>query len=54
VEDAKKAAPFLGPQFKEAKWWKVMSGKAMQDAAPPAGTAIREISNIDEESEGHF
>ena len=47
-----KVAPFPRPRFKEAKWW-VMSGKAMQDAIPPAGTAFRELSSKDEESEGH-
>jgi len=31
-----------------------MSGKAMQEAVPPARTAIREMSRKVEESEGHF
>jgi len=47
---AKKVAPLLGPLVKEASW-RVGSGMAMQSAAPPAGTATREMSNT--ESEGH-
>jgi hypothetical protein len=47
---AKKMAPLLGPLVKEASW-RVGSGMAMQSAAPPAGTATREMSNT--ESEGH-
>jgi hypothetical protein len=43
-------APLLGPLIKEASW-RVGSGMAMQSAAPPAGTATREMSNT--ESEGH-
>ena len=31
----------------------VMSGKAMQDAAPPARAAVRELWTTMEESEGH-
>jgi hypothetical protein len=46
----KKMAPLLGPLVKEASW-RVGSGMAMQSAAPPAGTATREMSNT--ESEGH-
>lgn len=46
----KRAAPFLGPQFKRGDR-KETSGKAMQGAAPPAGTAQREMSRT--ESEGH-
>ena len=30
-----------------------MSGKAMQETVPPAGTAIWELSKAMEESEGH-
>lgn len=44
-------APFLGPQCKEADGGK--SGKAMQGAVPPAGTAIREVAERIEESHGH-
>jgi hypothetical protein len=50
-QPAKIMAPFLGPLVKEAKW-RVDSGMATQGAAPPAGTAKREISNT--ASEGHF
>jgi len=48
---AKKAAPFLGPRFKEVKVVGV-SGKAMQVTVPPVGTALREMLNR-ELSEGH-
>jgi hypothetical protein len=47
----KKAAPFLGPRFKEVKVVGV-SGKAMQVTVPPVGTALREMLNR-ELSEGH-
>ena len=47
----KKMAPFLGPRFKEAKWWAI-SGKAKQVVVPPVGTALREMFRR-EESEGH-
>ncbi len=44
-------APFLGPLLKEASW-RVESGMATQRAAPPTGTAKREMSKT--ASEGHF
>jgi len=44
-------APFLGPLLKEARW-RVDSGMATQRAAPPTGTAKREMSKT--ASEGHL
>jgi hypothetical protein len=52
VQSAKKMAPLLGPQLKEAKW-KVKSGMAKRRADPAAGKATREISRKTE-SEGHL
>src|SRR5581483_11173902 len=45
-------APLLGPRFQEATSWWAMSGKAIQDAVPPARTDIREMTRRFE-SEGH-
>jgi hypothetical protein len=42
---------FWGHSLK--RQWKVMSGKAMQETVPPAGTAIWEMSKAMEESEAH-
>jgi hypothetical protein len=47
----KKAAPLLGPRFKEVKIGG-LSGKAMQVAAPRTGTVLREMLT-GKESEGH-
>jgi hypothetical protein len=46
-----KMAPFLGPRSRGYRWW-AMSGKAMHDAVPPARTAFKEVTQV-EESEGH-
>lgn len=43
-------APYRG-QVSRGEWW-AMSGKAI-DAAPPARTAIWEVTLFVEESEGH-
>jgi hypothetical protein len=46
----KKNGPIAGAKFQEATDWWVMSGKAIQDAVPPAGT-VREVTR--RKSEGH-
>lgn len=46
-------APCAGPSFKRLRVGWAMSGKAMQDAVPPLGTALREVTRKFEESEGH-
>ena len=47
-------APFGATVQRGKEFWKVMSGKAMHGAVPPARTAIREMSRTMGESEGHF
>jgi hypothetical protein len=49
-KNREKMAPLLGPRFKRLRIWWVMSGKAIQDAVPPAGT-VREVTR--RKSEGH-